>query len=284
MTTNLKKPVHLEQIETFYRAKLEAIDATTTNSGPKPPPLAPDYTADILARLPPDLSQTSFGCGHPLAFAGVKPGDTVLDLGCGAGLDLIIAAEMTGPKGRVIGVDMSEEMVGRARDNVERAGLTNVEVMTGVIEALPLTSGCVDWVISNCVINLSPDKAAVFREVHRVMRPGGQMLISDLVAENLPAWVTSHKDLYAACISGAISQSDYLDAARVAGLTDLAVLARQIYGADEVRALVRGELAIALDVLAARFGMSVDQAVEYVGLELADRIQSVKVYAMRPLA
>jgi SAM-dependent methyltransferase len=153
------------------------------------------YSVADVELVPEGVAETSFGCGNPVAFSEVLPGQTVLDLGCGAGMDLILAARKVGVTGKVIGVDMTPEMLTLARQNIARSGLTNVEVRQGKIEALPIESGSVDWVISNCVINLSPDKQTVFNEIARVLKPGGQMLVSDIVADNfgLPPilWSTS---------------------------------------------------------------------------------------------
>ncbi|MGI9382487.1 MAG: methyltransferase domain-containing protein [Methyloligellaceae bacterium] len=279
-----EKPQHLAEIDAFYRNKIAAAGSLAADRCAKAPPLAPDYDADALSHLPPGVTQTSFGCGNPLAFAGVRPGETVLDLGCGAGLDLLVAAERTGPNGRVIGVDMSEAMAEQARVNARRAGLANIEVHNGVIEQLPVDSASVHWVVSNCVINLAADKPTVFREIHRVLRPGGQMLISDLVANDLPDWVHASKDLYAACVSHAVSEAQYLAAAEAAGLSDVAVVDRMTYGQAELRVLVRDELPVALEALADRLGKSADETLEFVVRELTDRIQSVKVYAKRQVA
>src|SRR3989339_417096 len=154
---------------------------------------------DIIA-LNSDAAASSFGCGNPLAFSGVKEGDTVLDLGSGAGFDLIPAAKKVGPNGRVIGVDMTEAMIERARENIKAEELTNVDVRYGLIENLPVESASVDWVISNCVINLSPEKERVFSEIQRVLKPGGQMLVSDIVAKNLPDWLHQNDQIYSACV------------------------------------------------------------------------------------
>jgi len=193
------------------------------------------YRPEDLARL--SEGETSFGCGNPLAFSAVREGEVVLDLGSGAGLDLLVAAEKVGPTGRVIGVDMTEAMIEAARANVARAGLANVEVRKGIIEALPVESASVDHVISNCVINLSPEKDRVFAEIARVLRPGGRIRISDIVAQDLPAWVRADPDLYGACIGGAIPEADYLAGLERAGLVDVTVEERLRYDADQVRDL-----------------------------------------------
>ena len=150
----------------------------------------------------------SFGCGNPLAMCDVQPGDVVLDLGSGAGLDLILAAQRVGAQGRAIGVDMTEAMCARARANLDEVGVKNAELRRGTIEALPVESSSVDLVISNCVINLSPDKQRVFAEIERVLAPGGHMQISDMVVNDLPGWVRRSVSLYNACVGSAISEED----------------------------------------------------------------------------
>jgi SAM-dependent methyltransferase len=185
-----------------------------------------------------EAAGASFGCGNPLAFAGVKEGDTVLDLGSGAGLDLLLAAEQTGPGGRVIGVDMTDDMIAAARDNAARAGRDNIEVRKGLIENLPVEDNCVDWVISNCVINLSPDKPAVFAELARVMKPGGQFSISDIVVQDLPEWIRDSAAAWSACVAGAISEQDYLQGLRDAGLSDVQVTGRIVYEPSQLRAIL----------------------------------------------
>ncbi len=196
------------------------------------------YSPAALETLPADAVQNAFGCGDPVAFSDLVPGETVLDLGSGAGIDLLLAAQKVGPEGRVIGLDMTEEMIRRARANVAAAGLTNVEVIQGVIEEIPLPDASVDVIISNCVINLSPDKPRVFAEMARVLRPGGRVRVSDIVAEGLPEWTRDVARLYASCISGAISEDEYLAGLRAAGLQDAAVLARLDYDEGQLREMV----------------------------------------------
>ena len=187
-------------------------------------------------QLQPAAAASSFGCGNPLAFSGVKEGDTVLDLGSGAGFDLLLASDKVGIKGRVIGVDMTDEMIARARKNIKAAGMNNVEVRKGLIEDLPVESSSVDWVISNCVINLSPEKYKVFKEIHRVLKPGGQMSISDIVAEELPDEILDNKALYSSCIAGAISEEDYLAGLAEAGLSDIQVQERLFFETAQIKA------------------------------------------------
>jgi ubiquinone/menaquinone biosynthesis C-methylase UbiE len=185
-----------------------------------------------------DAASTSFGCGVPLAFAGVLPGQTVLDLGSGAGFDLLIASDIVGPKGLVIGVDMTDEMLATASANVKSAGKANIDLRRGYIEELPVADFSVDWVISNCVINLSPDKLAVFREIFRVLKPGGHFSISDIVAQNLPADVLESARAYAACVAGALSEAQYLKGLKDAGFIQADVEERLIYTAEQMRAML----------------------------------------------
>ena len=200
------------------------------------------YERDELSRLPSDAVVNSFGCGNPLAFAGVREGDVVLDLGSGAGIDLLLARERVGPSGRVIGVDMTDEMIARARENIAEAGVANVEVRKGIIEDLPVESGSVDWVISNCVINLSPEKPKVFDEIARVLKPGGRMSVSDIVVKELPDAVREDPALYCSCVSGAISEDAYLAGLRDAGLAGVEVSERLTYDIEQLKAFFKSEL------------------------------------------
>ena len=198
------------------------------------------YGTELAAHT--EAGQSSFGCGNPLALAGVERGQTVLDLGSGAGLDLLIAAEKAGPTGRVIGVDMTDDMLAEARANAARAGYDNVELRKGLIEDLPVESGTIDWVISNCVVNLSPQKPLVFAEIERVLRPGGRFSISDIVADELPPAILENPAAYAACIAGAISEADYVAGLEAAGLVDVQVSERLVYDADQLSDLVGSDL------------------------------------------
>jgi SAM-dependent methyltransferase len=200
------------------------------------------YTTDELNVLPTEAVVNSFGCGNPLAFSGVKPGDVVLDLGSGAGIDLLLAAKKVGPEGRAIGVDMTDEMIAKAEENIRAANLENVEVRKGIIEALPVEDNSVDWVISNCVINLSPEKAKVFSEISRVLKPGGQMLVSDIMVEHLSEELRQSKELYSSCIAGAIPEKEYLQGLRDAGLTDVEVRDRLVYDQSHITGLVDSEV------------------------------------------
>lgn len=158
------------------------------------------------------------GCGNPLAFGKIKEGDVVLDLGSGAGIDAILAAKKVGNKGKVIGVDMTQEMVDRAKKNAEKQKITNVEFLLGEIENLPLKDNSVDTIITNCVINLTPDKAKTFSEAYRVLKPGGKIYLSDIVLlEELSDEQRNDKDLLSGCVAGALLKNDYLDKIKKAG-------------------------------------------------------------------
>lgn len=187
------------------------------------------YTPEQAAAIP-DGANLGLGCGNPVAHAALKPGEIVLDLGSGGGIDCFLAAREVGPAGRAIGVDMTPEMLARARATAARVGAANVEFRLGEIEHLPIADASVDVVISNCVVNLSPDKVQVFREAHRALRPGGRMLVSDLVlvrplADDLRRDVA----LYVGCVAGALPKQEYLDAIRAAGFANIEVLAESGY-------------------------------------------------------
>jgi SAM-dependent methyltransferase len=237
------------------------------------------YSSEELAALPADAVVSSFGCGNPVAQSELRPGDVVLDLGSGAGIDLLLAAKKVGPTGRVIGVDMTEEMLTRARANIAAAGLTNVEVRRGVIEDLPVESASVDWVISNCVINLSPEKDRVFREIARVLKPGGRMLVSDIMVADLPDWARQSAALYASCIGGAISEEAYLEGLRAAGLPDAEVRERLVYDGPQLVALAGPELGAATRCC----GGAIDEGLLKKAAEaLAGGVWSARVHARRP--
>jgi len=187
------------------------------------------YTAEQAAAIP-EGANLGLGCGNPLAHAGLVPGETVLDLGSGAGIDCFLAAREVGPSGRVIGVDMTSAMIERARANVARAGGGNVEFRLGEIEHLPVADGSVDCIISNCVVNLSPDKPQVFAEALRVLRPGGRLVVSDLVLTRpLSPGMQDNVALYVGCIAGAALKDDYLDMLRAAGFSRVEVVSEQGY-------------------------------------------------------
>jgi len=242
-----------------------------------------DYSEDELNNLPANSAITSFGCGNPLAYSEVREGDVVLDLGPGAGLDLLIAASKVGPSGQVIGVDMTEEMIAKAKENIKAAGVKNVEVRKGLIENLPVESSSVDWVISNCVINLSPEKDKVFSEISRVLKPGGRMVVSDMVGENIPEWMRKNKNLYSACISGVISEKEYLSGLRKAGLEKVKVSERKIYQADELESIIKSSDNLSFfPALENEKGFELNEVVRQIAKELEGKVASVKISTYKP--
>jgi arsenite methyltransferase len=182
------------------------------------------YPADDRAALPETAVLASLGCGNPTAVAELREGETVLDLGSGGGIDVLLSAKRVGPTGKAYGLDMTEEMLALARRNTEQAGARNVEWLKGHIEAIPLPAGTVDVVISNCVINLSVDKPAVFAEAFRVLRPGGRLGVSDIVAEDrLTPAERAERGSYVGCIAGALSRAEYEAGLTSAGFTEVSV-------------------------------------------------------------
>jgi len=202
--------------------------------------LAVGYTAEEL-RLVPEAAILGVGCGNPTALADLKAGETVLDLGAGAGIDVFLAANKVGEQGRVIGVDMTEDMVARGRVLAEQHGFGNVEFRLGDIEHLPVAADFVDVAISNCVINLTADKLASYREILRVLKPGGRILISDLVtAGTLPEDVRASAAAWAGCLAGAMEKEAYLETIRRAGFAAVTVVSETAYEAPGMDERLRG--------------------------------------------
>ena len=190
------------------------------------------YSEDELGSVP-EGSNLGLGCGNPIALASLKQGEVVLDLGSGAGFDSFLAANEVGEMGKVIGVDMTPEMVEKARENARKGGYDNVEFRLGEIENLPLADNNVDVIISNCVINLSPDKERVFQEAFRVLKPGGRLMVSDIVTvEELPGAVKDSVAAYIGCLSGAEMKDKYLDAIKKAGFQQVTVMDESAFPAD----------------------------------------------------
>src|SRR5882724_7144002 len=197
------------------------------------------YTAAETQDLPPEALSASLGCGNPTALLPLLPGQVVLDLGSGGGIDVLLSAKRVGPAGRVYGVDMTDEMLALARENQRKAGATNVEFLKGMIEAVPLPDRSVDVVISNCVINLSPDKDAVLREAFRVLKPGGQFAVSDVIVRGaVPADVRQSMELWVGCIAGALEETEYAAKLRAAGFADVEVEPWRIYQIDDARSFL----------------------------------------------
>jgi arsenite methyltransferase len=193
------------------------------------------YSKEEIEGFSKEVADMSMGCGNPTAIAKLKPGEIVLDLGSGGGIDAFLAARKVGPQGRVIGLDMTEEMVNRARENARKMGLTNVDFKLGEMEAIPLSDNSVDVVISNCVINLSPDKDAVFREIFRVLKPEGRIAVSDIVTQGpLPKFISQNAEAWTSCIGGALREKNYLDKIRASGFTNVAIESKHVYSHEEI--------------------------------------------------
>ncbi len=215
--TQIKKQVR-ERYANIARRTLEG----SRNSCCAPSDVIP---VDLIATkdaLPQDIVETSLGCGTPLQIANLQPGEIALDLGSGGGLDCLYAARLVGATGRVIGVDMTPDMLALARKNAEKVGATNVEFRQGELENLPVDDNSVDAIISNCVINLAPDKDRVFREAYRVLKPGGRVTISDMMTRvPMPELMRSNIESWAACVSDAITEKEYMEKMRAAGFIDV---------------------------------------------------------------
>jgi len=221
------------------------------------PPSASDisrkmgYSEDELSKLP-EGANLGLGCGNPVALASLNVGDTYLDLGSGAGIDCFLAAEKVGSTGKVIGVDMTPEMIHRARENARKTQYDNVEFRLGEIEHLPVEDNSVDVITSNCVINLSPDKEAVFKEAYRVLKPGGRIMISDIVLlKVLPAAVLNSIEAYVSCVSGALLKDEYLRIVRDTGFENLKIISESSSGDvwinDPLAESIIGQLGISMD-------------------------------------
>jgi len=199
------------------------------------------YDEAQTAGLPMDAVLASLGCGNPTALAELHAGETVLDLGSGGGIDVLLSARRVGPTGRAIGLDMTDEMLALARKNQAAAGASNVEFVKGTIESVPIPDATVDVIISNCVINLSADKRLVMQEAFRVLKPGGRFAVSDIVHRGeMPATARANADLWCGCVSGALSDAEYKLLLEDAGFTEIDIEPTREYGEAEIRALADG--------------------------------------------
>jgi arsenite methyltransferase len=197
------------------------------------------YDASEKAALPADAVAASLGCGNPTALAQWQPGETVLDLGSGGGIDVLLSAKRVGPTGKAYGLDMTDEMLALARANQKKAGVENVEFLKGAIENIPLPDNTVDVIISNCVINLSGDKDRVLREALRVLKPGGRLAVSDVVMRGeVPSSVRKSMELWVGCIAGALQETEYREKLAAAGFASIDVEPTHIYQAEEARAFL----------------------------------------------
>jgi arsenite methyltransferase len=232
------------------------------------------YSAQELTDLPESVTGVALGCGNPTAIAELKPGEVVLDLGSGGGIDCFLAARQVTPHGRVIGLDMTPDMVKLARQNAKKVGATNVEFRYGEMEDMPLPGESVDVIISNCVINLSPDKDKVFSEAYRVLRPGGRLAVSDIVTYgSLPEFFRNNLEAWAGCVAGALDETAYLDKMRQAGFTEVEVTARHFAEVEQWAELDEAQ----------EIAQDLDEAVvsEFMA-QLKGKIASIKVVARKP--
>jgi SAM-dependent methyltransferase len=229
------------------------------------------YSDEDLKNVP-EGANLGLGCGNPVALASLKEGETVLDLGSGAGFDAFLAAKKVGPEGKVIGVDMTPEMIEKARGNAERDSYENVEFRLGEIENLPTGDNSVDVVISNCVINLSPDKKSVFNEAYRVLKPGGRLMVSDIVLlKELPEFVKESVEAYIGCLAGAILKDEYIGAIEEAGFGDVEIVDESTY---PVKFLANDSTATAIIESLKITPDEID--------DIGNSIASVKVFGVKP--
>jgi len=200
------------------------------------------YDAGQAGEVPGEALEASLGCGNPTALAELKPGETVLDLGSGGGIDVLLSARRVGPAGKAYGLDMTDEMLALAEENRRRSGLSNVEFLKGEIEAIPLPDASVDVIISNCVINLSGDKDRVLKEAFRVLKPGGRLAVSDVVVRGeVPAAIRRSMELWVGCIAGALSEDEYRSRLANAGFANVDVEVTRVYDVDDAKAFLAGE-------------------------------------------
>ena len=233
-------------------------------------PVTSNLYSDAETRdLPADAVAVSLGCGNPTALVQLEPGHTVLDLGSGGGIDVLLSARRVGPAGKVYGLDMTDEMLALARENQRKAGATNVEFLKGTIEAIPLPENSVDVIISNCVINLSTDKDAVLREAFRVLKPGGRFAVSDVIVRGeVPADLRRSLELWVGCVAGALEETEYASKLRAAGFADVEVEPWRIYSVEDAR------------VLLTEAGLDVDR----LAAEVDGRLASAFIRARKPVA
>jgi arsenite methyltransferase len=200
------------------------------------------YDSGQTGQIPEEAVLASLGCGNPTALAKLNPGDTVLDLGSGGGIDVLLSARRVGPTGKAYGLDMTDEMLALARENQRKAGVTNVEFLKGEIENIPLPNNSVDVIISNCVINLSADKDRVLREALRVLKPGGRFAVSDVVVRGVvPAEVRRSMELWVGCIAGALEENEYVRKLTEAGFESIDIEPTRVYSIEDARQFLAGE-------------------------------------------
>ncbi|MBM3461299.1 MAG: arsenite methyltransferase [Armatimonadetes bacterium] len=224
--------------------------ATTGCGGADNPITSGLYGSEQVNELPTEAVLASLGCGNPTALATLAPGETVLDLGSGGGIDVLLSARRVGPTGRAYGLDMTDEMLALARENQRKSGLENVTFLKGEIENIPLPDNSVDVIVSNCVINLSSDKDQVLREAFRVLRPGGRLAVSDVVIRGeMPSAIRRTVELWIGCVAGALSEERYTEKLSAAGFEDVGLEPTRIYRAEDARGFLEGQ-GVDVDALA----------------------------------
>lgn len=259
--------------EKYGQAARQAISGRKACCGPtagNPDPITINlYKPAETSEVPEEAVLASLGCGNPSALARLNPGEVVLDLGSGGGIDVLLSAKRVGPTGKVYGLDMTDEMLELARQNQVRAGVTNAEFLKGEIESIPLPDDAVDVVISNCVINLSADKAAVLREVFRILKPGGRFAVSDIVVRGeIPANIRRNVELWAGCVAGALDEMEYQTLLVAAGFEGIGIEPTRIYRAEEARQFLAGK------------GLDVDSLASIID----GKVMSAFIRARKPLA
>jgi len=247
MTIEVARVENVKEVvkEKYGEAALRARNGATSCCGPStgccgPDPITSDlYARDELASIPTGAANASLGCGNPTALAELHPGEVVLDLGSGGGIDVLLSARRVGPSGKAYGLDMTDEMLALARENQAKSGLANVEFLKGEIEHIPLPDNSVDVIISNCVINLSADKQQVLREAFRVLKPGGRFAVSDVVVRgDVPASIRRSVELWVGCVAGAMEEQEYIEKLARAGFTEINVEPWRVYKTDEARSFI----------------------------------------------
>ncbi|MGO9012685.1 MAG: arsenite methyltransferase [Bryobacteraceae bacterium] len=235
--------------EKYGQAALRAVKGGSSCCGSAPsaegccdPITSSLYDGSETGQVPKEAVLASLGCGNPTALARLEPGETVLDLGSGGGIDVLLSARRVGPTGKAYGLDMTDEMLALARENQKKAGIRNAEFLKGEIENIPLPDNSVDVIISNCVVNLSGDKDRVMRESFRVLKPGGRFAVSDVVvAGEVPDEVRKSVELWIGCIAGALRNDEYMSKLAQAGFEDIAVEPTRVYNAEDARQFLAGQ-------------------------------------------
>jgi SAM-dependent methyltransferase len=241
--------------EKYADAALKVLDGQRGNCGPSgacgcDPVTENLYDASQTTGIPEGALLASLGCGNPTALADLHAGEVVLDLGSGGGIDVLLSAKRVGPSGKAYGLDMTDEMLSLARQNQQKAGATNVEFLKGEIENIPLPDAAVDVIISNCVINLSADKARVLKEAFRVLRPGGRFAVSDVVCRGeIPSVVRKNMELWVGCVAGALQDDEYRRLLAGAGFIDIEIEPTRVYAFEDARVMLAGA-GLNADVLA----------------------------------